>query len=276
MRKIAFYGKGGIGKSTIAANFSALAAQKGKKVLHIGCDPKMDSTRLLTGRNIPSVLDILRQKNQVEYQDIVYPGSFGISCVESGGPSAGQGCAGLGITITMDQLEETGVLKNPWDYIVYDVLGDVVCGGFSAPMRNGLVDTVYVVTSSDFMALYAANNILTGLKTFQNSGAEFGGLIHNHCSGPEDKAVLSIFSELIKCPVIASVEESRELKNADFCRKSLAEMQAECTASDQLLFLTEQIEKGESFFFEPAGREELEAFRKRIYEKRGDGKWPVQ
>ena len=267
MRRIAFYGKGGIGKSTIAANFSALMAKKGNRVLHIGCDPKMDSSRLLIGDNIPSVLEVLQQKSTVRREDILFSGCFDISCVESGGPPAGQGCAGLGITITMEHLAELGILEESWDYIVYDVLGDVVCGGFSAPMRKRLVDTVYVVTSANFMALYAANNILEGIKTFQINGAALGGLIHNHYSGLWDATILNEFSELVKCPVVGVIEESKELKVADFCRKTLAETQPDSKAFAQFVHLAERIENGEHFLSQPVKKEELELFRKRIHLK---------
>ena len=161
MLRIAFYGKGGIGKSTVAAHLSAAFARTGKRVLHIGCDPKADSTRCLTSGRIPTVLETLgRSEELLAREQLVFPGAFGVSCVEAGGPQAGAGCAGLGITAMADELNRLGILEEPWDVVVYDVLGDVVCGGFAVPMRKHFVDRVYLITSADFMALYAANNIM--------------------------------------------------------------------------------------------------------------------
>ena len=163
-RRVAFYGKGGIGKSTIASNVSALLAMQGKKVLHIGCDPKADSTRLLCKERIKTVLEVLEEKDYPEREDLVYRSESGVWCVESGGPEAGNGCAGMGIITAMKELERIGVLEEDWDVIIYDVLGDVVCGGFSVPMRQGYVDRVYIVSSADFMSLYAANRESKELK----------------------------------------------------------------------------------------------------------------
>lgn len=167
-RRVAFYGKGGIGKSTIASNVSALLAMQGKKVLHIGCDPKADSTRLLCKERIKTVLEVLEEKDYPEREDLVYRSESGVWCVESGGPEAGNGCAGMGIITAMKELERIGVLEEDWDVIIYDVLGDVVCGGFSVPMRQGYVDRVYIVSSADFMSLYAANNILKGVVSYSD------------------------------------------------------------------------------------------------------------
>ena len=150
---LAFYGKGGIGKSTIASNISAALALSGKRVLHIGCDPKADSTRPLTQKKIPTVLNQLNTlAEDVRREDLVFPGKCGVSCIEAGGPQAGLGCAGMGITAMEETLRRLGILEEEWDTVVYDVLGDVVCGGFSVPMRKGFADRVYVVTSADYMS----------------------------------------------------------------------------------------------------------------------------
>ena len=178
--RIAFYGKGGIGKSTIASNISALLAMQGKKVLHIGCDPKADSTRLLCKKRIRTVLEVLEEKENPEREELIHRTESGVWCVESGGPEAGSGCAGLGIVTAMRELERLGILEEEWDAVVYDVLGDVVCGGFSVPMREGYVDKVYIVSSSDFMSLYAANNILKGVARYSDERNLFGGFVFNH------------------------------------------------------------------------------------------------
>ena len=215
-RRVAFYGKGGIGKSTIASNVSALLAMQGKKVLHIGCDPKADSTRLLCKERIKTVLEVLEEKDYPERDDLVYRSESGVWCVESGGPEAGNGCAGMGIITAMKELERLGVLEEDWDVIIYDVLGDVVCGGFSVPMRQGYVDRVYIVSSADFMSLYAANNILKGVVSYSDERNLLGGLVFNHIREQEEECIAEEFTNRVKGRMAAIVRESKELKLADF------------------------------------------------------------
>ena len=181
MVKIAIYGKGGIGKSTTAANVAAALSSRGLKVMQIGCDPKADSTRLLMGRKIPTVLDQLRDNHQPTLDELLFEGYHGVCCVEAGGPTPGIGCAGRGIITAFEKLEELGAYEavRP-DVVLYDVLGDVVCGGFAMPIRGGYADRVFIVTSGEMMALYAADNIVTALKNFGKRGyAKYGGLILN-------------------------------------------------------------------------------------------------
>ena len=215
-RRVAFYGKGGIGKSTIASNVSALLAMQGKKVLHIGCDPKADSTRLLCKERIKTVLEVLEEKDYPERDDLVYRSESGVWCVESGGPEAGNGCAGMGIITAMKELERIGVLEEDWDVIIYDVLGDVVCGGFSVPMRQGYVDRVYIVSSADFMSLYAANNILKGVVSYSDERNLLGGLVFNHIREQEEECIAEEFTNRVKGRMAAIIRESKELKLADF------------------------------------------------------------
>ena len=215
-RRVAFYGKGGIGKSTIASNVSALLAIQGKKVLHIGCDPKADSTRLLCKERIKTVLEVLEEKDYPERDDLVYRSESGVWCVESGGPEAGNGCAGMGIITAMKELERLGVLEEDWDVIIYDVLGDVVCGGFSVPMRQGYVDRVYIVSSADFMSLYAANNILKGVVSYSDERNLLGGLVFNHILEQEEECIAEEFTNRVKGRMAAIIRESKELKLADF------------------------------------------------------------
>ena len=216
IRRVAFYGKGGIGKSTIASNVSALLAMQGKKVLHIGCDPKADSTRLLCKERIKTVLEVLEEKDYPERDDLVYRSESGVWCVESGGPEAGNGCAGMGIITAMKELERLGVLEEDWDVIIYDVLGDVVCGGFSVPMRQGYVDRVYIVSSADFMSLYAANNILKGVVSYSDERNLLGGLVFNHIREQEEECIAEEFTNRVKGRMAAIIRESKELKLADF------------------------------------------------------------
>ena len=184
MIKVAIYGKGGIGKSTTTANLSAALSKKGLKVMQIGCDPKSDSVKnLCRGNKIPSVLEILRTKksDEIKLSDLVYEGYNGVLCVEAGGPTPGIGCAGRGIITAFEKLEELKAYEiyKP-DVVLYDVLGDVVCGGFAMPIRNGYADFVFIVTSGEMMALYAASNIVSAIKNFGNRGyAKYAGVILN-------------------------------------------------------------------------------------------------
>ena len=214
--RIAFYGKGGIGKSTIATNVSALLAMQGKKVLHIGCDPKADSTRLLCKKRIKTVLEVLEEKDNPERKDLVHRSESGVWCIESGGPEAGNGCAGMGIITAMKELERLGVFEEDWDVVIYDVLGDVVCGGFSVPMRQRYVDRVYIVSSADFMSLYAANNILKGVVNYSDERNLLGGFVFNHIREQEEECIAEEFTNRVKGRMVAIVRESKELKLADF------------------------------------------------------------
>ena len=182
MRRIAIYGKGGIGKSTISANVTSALAEKGLKVMQVGCDPKSDSTRLLlNNRNCPTVLDVIRDKGTPELEDVVFEGFKGSLCVECGGPRPGSGCAGRGIIAAFEMLEKLDVIdRYKPDVMIYDVLGDVVCGGFAMPIRNGYARDVFIVTSGEMMSLYAASNISKAVNDLEQDGyAVLGGLIQN-------------------------------------------------------------------------------------------------
>ena len=219
MRQIAIYGKGGIGKSTIASNLSIALRAKGLKVMQVGCDPKRDSTRCLTGgRLIPTVLETYRQhlrKGRDEYaislEDIVFQGPGGVYCVEAGGPEPGIGCAGRGVLTAIQILRDLKAYETyDLDIVVYDVLGDVVCGGFAQPIRQGYAEEIYLVCSGAFMSFYAANNIAKGIQRLARRGRTgLAGVICNS-SGQEsfEKEVLSDFAEQLGTKLIHFVPRS--------------------------------------------------------------------
>lgn len=204
MRRIAVYGKGGIGKSTTVGNVSAALAERGLKVIQIGCDPKADSTRAVAGRKVPTVLETMRENPDPELEDIVFEGTDGVLCVECGGPRPGVGCAGRGIIAAFEKLEElemTDVYKP--DVILYDVLGDVVCGGFAMPIRNGYARDVFVVTSGEMMSLYAATNISYAVNDLRNDGyARLGGLIQNSRGVKDEDALVDRAAEEMGTTVV--------------------------------------------------------------------------
>ena len=195
MIKLAFYGKGGIGKSTAASNVSAALAQKGLKVMQIGCDPKADSTiNLLGGEPVMPVMNYLREHDDEpeSIEEISKEGYGGVLCIETGGPTPGLGCAGRGIIAALEELEKKGAYeKYQPDVVIYDVLGDVVCGGFSMPMRKGYADKVFIITSGESMSVYAAANIAMAVENFKSRGyASLGGFILNkrNVKNEEEKA----------------------------------------------------------------------------------------
>ncbi|NLD57521.1 MAG: AAA family ATPase [Methanomicrobiales archaeon] len=209
--KIAIYGKGGIGKSTVAANLSAALANKGYSLLQIGCDPKHDSTRLLLGGKIPeTALQYIRATLPEDRQaeDIVYRGYGNVACVEAGGPEPGVGCAGRGIITTFDVLSDLGISPALFDITLYDVLGDVVCGGFAVPIRTEYVDAVYIVTSGEYLSLYAANNILRGVKNFTETKGRVAGIIFNARNVPEEVERVERFAAAVGLPIVARIPRS--------------------------------------------------------------------
>jgi len=206
--QLAIYGKGGIGKSTIAANLAAALAAGGNSVLQLGCDPKHDSTRLLLrGQTPQTVLDYIRDTAPDNYrlEDIILTGEFGVDCAEAGGPEPGIGCAGRGILTTFDLLDRLGIRQRGYDQIIYDVLGDVVCGGFAVPIRNEYSDKVYIITSGEFMSLYAANNILRGLKNYETDQPRVGGIIFNARGGDYELERVQRFAESVKLPIVLQI-----------------------------------------------------------------------
>ena len=225
-RNIAIYGKGGIGKSTTSSNLSAALSDLGLTVMQIGCDPKSDSTNNLRGgKSIPSVLDALRSGKRIEISDIVYEGFNGVLCVEAGGPEPGVGCAGRGIITAIELLRQKNVFKEfKPDVVIYDVLGDVVCGGFSIPIREGVAEQVYTVASSDFMAIYAANNLFKGIRKYANNGgALFSGIIANSMNQSIQKCIIADFAEETKTTIAGYMPRSLDVTRSELRGQTVVE-----------------------------------------------------
>ncbi len=216
MLKLAIYGKGGIGKSTITGNLAAAFAKLGKKVVQIGCDPKADSTiNLLGGKPLRSVMDYMRNEDAdpSDYNEISAIGYGGVRCIETGGPTPGLGCAGRGIIATFQLLEDLELFeKEQPDVVLYDVLGDVVCGGFAAPIREGYAQDVLIVTSGEKMAMYAANNIQTAVKNFEDRGyAKVRGLIMNSRNVENEDQKVEAFAREHDLRIIGKIPRSNDI-----------------------------------------------------------------
>ena len=215
--EIAIYGKGGIGKSTISANISASLSKLNVKVLQVGCDPKHDSTKLLMhGKNIKTILDYMREVKPVDYDinQVLFTGYNGIGCVEAGGPKPGVGCAGRGIISAFELLDQFQT-KQQYDVVIYDVLGDVVCGGFAVPIRREYADIIFIVTSGEFMSLYAANNILKGIKNYDGHEPRVAGIIFNARGLKYEYDRVKLFAENVNLPIVAYVPRSQAFADAE-------------------------------------------------------------
>lgn len=264
MRKVAIYGKGGIGKSTTTQNTVAGLAEMGRKVMVVGCDPKADSTRLLLGGLAQkSVLDTLREEGEdVELEDIRKAGYSDTWCVESGGPEPGVGCAGRGIITSINMLESLGAYEESeaLDYAFYDVLGDVVCGGFAMPIRDGKADEIYIVCSGEMMAMYAANNICKGIMKFaQSGGVRLGGLICNSRNTDKEEDLIKELASKLGTQMIYFVPRDNDVQRAEINRKTVIEWKPDAPQANEYRGLAKAIDENEMFVIPtPLDIEELE------------------
>lgn len=245
MIKIAVYGKGGIGKSTTVSNVAAALAEMGLTVMQIGCDPKADSTiQLRHGEAVPTVLDLYNEKKQtLELEDMIRIGYNGVICVEAGGPTPGLGCAGRGIITALEKLKETGAydVYKP-DVILYDVLGDVVCGGFSMPMRNGYADKVFIITSGENMAIHAAANIAMAVENFKNRGyAQLGGIILNRRDVLREEEKVAELADDFYTEVIGTLSHSEQVALAEAQGMTLMECYPDSAMAEEYRVIAKEM-----------------------------------
>ena len=247
MIRIAVYGKGGIGKSTTVSNMAAALAEKGMKVMQIGCDPKADSTILLRhGKKISTVLELYNEKRQdLKLEDITTTGYGGVVCVEAGGPTPGLGCAGRGIITALEKLQETGAYESyKPDIVFYDVLGDVVCGGFSMPMRGGYADKVFIITSGENMAIHAGANIAMAVENFRNRGyATLGGIILNRRNVPREEEKVQELAEDFHTDIVGTLSRSALVLEAEEQGKTVLEAFPDSEMAEEYRTLAAQILK---------------------------------
>jgi nitrogenase iron protein NifH len=264
MRKIAIYGKGGIGKSTTTQNTVAGLAEAGFNIMVVGCDPKADSTRLLLGGLAQkTVLDTLREEGEdIDLEDVVKPGFGGTRCVESGGPEPGVGCAGRGIITSINLLEQLGAWDDQFkiDYTFYDVLGDVVCGGFAMPMREGKAEEIYIVVSGEMMAMYAANNICKGIKKYAQAGVvRLGGLICNSRNVDNEREMIEELARQLGTKMIHFVPRDNMVQRAEINRKTVIEFDSVHNQANEYRLLSKAINENTNFVIPtPLEMEDLE------------------
>ena len=251
MENIVIFGKGGIGKSTIAASLSTVYALEGRKVLHVGCDPKHDSTvGLVDGALIETFMEKhtrifgVRDHGELRLEDLLVKGRLGIDCAEAGGPEPGVGCAGRGISLMLEAFQDLGVLQSGrYDVGVFDVLGDVVCGGFAAPLRKGFAEKIVIVVSEELMALYAANNIAKSVRTYASNGVYLAGLVGNlKDSGKKERARLERFARILGTRILEYVPRDPAVRRAEFSRdRTVVERSPRCPFAKSVRALAAKI-----------------------------------
>jgi len=264
MRQIAIYGKGGIGKSTTTQNTVAALADAGKHVMIVGCDPKADSTRLILNQKMQAtVMDLARERGSVEdleVEEVLQVGFKGIKCAESGGPEPGVGCAGRGVITAINFLEEEGAYTDDLDFVFYDVLGDVVCGGFAMPMREGKAQEIYIVTSGEMMAMYAANNIAKGILKYAHSGGvRLGGLICNSRNTDREDELIEALAAKLGTQMIHFIPRENEVQRAELRRQTVLQYNPEHPQAEEYRQLAEKISENQNLVIPtPISMDELE------------------
>lgn len=262
LRQIAIYGKGGIGKSTTTQNLTAGLTELGKQVMVVGCDPKADATRLLLGGMAQkTVLDTIRDEgDDIDLDDIMKTGYGNIRCVESGGPEPGVGCAGRGIITAINMLEDLGAYTDDLDFVFYDVLGDVVCGGFAMPIREGKAKEIYIVASGEMMALYAANNISKGIQRYaKRGGVRLGGIICNSRNVDHERELLEAFAKELGTKLLYFVPRDNIVQHAEINRQTVIAYDPESNQAQEYRNLAKALLENEDFVIpKPMTQERLE------------------
>lgn len=265
MRQCAIYGKGGIGKSTTTQNLVAALAEAGKKVMIVGCDPKADSTRLiLHSKAQNTIMEMAAEAGTVEdleLEDVLKVGFGGVKCVESGGPEPGVGCAGRGVITAINFLEEEGAYEDDLDFVFYDVLGDVVCGGFAMPIRENKAQEIYIVCSGEMMAMYAANNIAKGIVKYANSGSvRLGGLICNSRKTDREDELIIALAEKMGTQMIHFVPRDNVVQRAEIRRMTVIEYDPKAGQADEYRALAQKVMANKMLVIPtPITMDELEA-----------------
>ena len=265
LRQCAIYGKGGIGKSTTTQNLVAALAEAGKKVMIVGCDPKADSTRLiLHSKAQTTVMHLAAEAGSVEdleLEDVLSVGYGGVKCVESGGPEPGVGCAGRGVITAINFLEEEGAYDEDLEFVFYDVLGDVVCGGFAMPIRENKAQEIYIVMSGEMMAMYAANNISKGILKYANSGGvRLGGLVCNERQTDKEYELADALAKKLGTTLIHFVPRDNIVQHAELRRMTVMEYAPDSKQADEYRQLAQKVHAnaGKGVIPTPITMDELE------------------
>ncbi len=279
MQRLAFYGKGGIGKSTIAASLSAIMARSGKRVLHVGCDPKHDSTvSLMGGAMIPTVVN-QSLRDVIRPEEIVSVSPLGVHCVEAGGPHAGVGCAGRGISRTLEIFDRADLLSSDrYDVVSFDILGDVVCGGFAAPLRHRVGEKVIIVASEEVMSLYAANNIAKAVLTYASNGIVCAGMVINLRDNNEDLAPAERFAKLLGVRILGVGRRDPIVREAEYQRITVVQHAPDSQIVAELAKLAETIlsvDPKQCRPPTPLSDEDFYAYTRRKFRDSAEGEPPV-
>lgn len=273
VRQIALYGKGGIGKSTIANNIAVALTELGEKVFQMGCSPKIDSTSFLNGGEIvrPDILSQTRDKgNNKEYiLECIKKGYKGILCAETGGPEPAVGCAGYGVKLALDLIKEYNIIEEAGvSFVIYDVIGDVVCGGFAQPMRSGYAGEIYLVTSGEMLSLYSANNICGAVKAMSEEGADvrLGGLINNMRGVEGEHDLVEEFGRMLGVPILGYIPRSNIVQEAEGEGGTVLEKRPDSTQAQTYRDLAKRIlEEEETFIPTPIELEDVLNIIKRYH-----------